>query len=146
MGRNRKKFERIKNHIREHIPEEQMKILEILDAPRRFSFPLAYGDTELPGYPVFGGADMYGSFEMRAEAHRQGYLSIGDSLIAALYTDDPAMDTRKFDVADWQVEIQRTSKWMDAYGADLSSFVKKNGKIFLVQGTMDPQVTAQGTV
>lgn len=137
---------KIKEYIRLHVTKEQMKMLKILDSSRKFPYPLAYGDTELPGYPAFEGADLYGTFAMRAEAHKEGYLSIGDSMVGALYAHDQKMNTRNFDVVEWKENIQKISRWMDAYGADLTSFVQKNGKLLLVQGSMDPQVTAQGTV
>ena len=132
--------------VKKIVSGEQYQMLETLALPMTLPFPLAYGEVSLPGYQVFEGASSLFHFEFLNMAHDAGAVSISDSLIANVFAQDPDFDTRRFEPQEWRERIQEISRWMDAYSTDLDAFAKKGGKMILVQGTVDPQVTSYGTI
>lgn len=132
--------------VRKIVTSEQFGMLEMLASPMSLPFQLAYGDVRLPGYPVFEGTPMFSHFEVLAEAYRTGQRSVSDNIMAAVFAQDPDFDTHQFEPEEWKDRIREISRWMDAYDANLDAFAKKAGKLILVQGTVDPQVTYHGTV
>lgn len=135
----------IKN-ISTFLNTKQKRVLEIFDTPLILPYPLAYGEVSLSGYQVYEGVSLHGHFSSILSERSAPQLSAGDSLIKHIFVKNPNFDVRFFDVNYWKERILEVSQWMDAYSENLDAFMKKGGKLILVQGTSDPLVTANGTI
>jgi len=139
------KREAVEKAVSEILSPEQFEALKSIISPMSVPFPLAFGEAELPGYPVFEGASIEGLFSSTPEARDAGSVMGGDSVISYIFAQDGKFNPRNFDPASKQARIQEISRWMDAYDSNLDVFREKGGKLILVQGTSDPLVTAHGT-
>ena len=128
------------------LTKPQAQALEVLSRPLHLPFPLAFGNQDLPGYPVYEGTAAKVHFDFLDMAEKAGTSDFSSSLIANLFAGDPAYDTAGFRAEDWKERLQECSFWLDACSTDLDAFADKGGKLILVQGTDDPQVNMYGTI
>lgn len=144
----RKKRDLVREKVRAFLTPKQLEVLDSLEKEFTLSYPLAFGQETLPGYNVYEGAPIFAQLGVWAKIHEFGKVDITDDLIARLFAQDPAYDVGDFDPEDpkWQKRIQEISSYMDANDPDLKKFRDHGGKLILVQGTVDPNVTAAGTV
>lgn len=140
------KRKEVEDAIRKIVTPEQFEMLQLFSSPMTLPFPLAFGKVSLPGYQAFEGTSLFSHFSSLASASDTSQLTGGESLIANAFVRDSSFAPCHFDPVEWKSRIQEVSRWMDAYGTDLDAFKKKGGKLILVQGTCDPQVTAYGTI
>ena len=69
-----------------------------------------------------------------------------DQNIRYMVTRDPHFNSFTFNPNEWKKRLREVSKMMDATNPNISSFIKKGGKIILVHGTADELVTHYGTI
>lgn len=140
------KREQVAEAVEKTVTKEQFEMLQTLAEPMSLSFPLAFGEVTLPGYEVYAGTDMTSHFSSLAQCQIAGGRSLSDAVLANALAQDADYDTHRFWAEDWEDRILYLSEWLDAYGTDLDAYGRAGGKLILVQGTVDPQVTVGGTV
>ncbi len=138
----------VRERVRAFVSPKQLEILDQLEKEFSLSYPLAFGQERLPGYKVYGAAPIFAQLGVWAKIHEFGKADITDDLIARLFAQDAAYDAKDFDPEDsrWKERIQEVSSFMDANDPDLSEFQAHGGRLILVQGSVDANVTAEGTI
>lgn len=131
--------------IAEFLTPEQMRALQSFAAPMSLSFPLAFGEVSLPGYPVFEGVNLSEQFSSTSSARDAGQVDGADNIISYFIARDPDFDPRHLIFENWKERIIEISELMDAYDTNLDDFHNHGGKLILVQGMADPLVTVYGT-
>ncbi|MCD7955351.1 MAG: tannase/feruloyl esterase family alpha/beta hydrolase [Lachnospiraceae bacterium] len=144
----RQKHEELKAAVRKVVSEEQFQILEAFEEPYVMPYPLEYGQPVFPGYSVFEGTSLLIPLSMQKQAMEIGRSTGSDSVFQSFFAQDPnyELDDDSFDPEKWKDRILELSKWLDAYDTNLDAFIQRGGKLILVQGTTDPQVTMYGTI
>ena len=128
-----------------------MKAVETLHANYRFSFPLANGVTEYPGWGVSGEA-------MPARGPTGGWSawwlgssaptlppeptngiawSFGSGAIRYFYARDPNFDVARFKPEDFADRVREISALMDSTNSDLSAFEAHGGKLIMLEHMSD---------
>ena len=120
------------------------------------SFPLANNVHSSPGYTQLVGADLGRQLGLEETPHiplsenngTKGVIMgvFADENIRYMVTRNPHFNSLTFNPDEWKNRLQEVSKMIDATNPNISSFIKKGGKIILVHGTADELVTPYGTI
>jgi feruloyl esterase len=147
------------------LSDAQITAMKTIDSATHFRFPLASGETQYPGYNIWG-ADpgittwtsplepvvtflAFGTTQpanpMPATAP---YISVlTDQWIKYSVTRDPGFDSLSLDPEDpgpWASRISALSTQLDA-STDISAFKARGGKLLLAHGLADVLVSARAT-
>lgn len=139
----------VKHVLRTRISPKQLEVMKALSEPYSMSYPLAFGEWTLPGYPVFEGTSPLTQCTLMTTAQSHGIRTGTESAVANIIMQDPQYDlfaNGMPDLMKFRERFLELSVWLDACNTDLDSFVDKGGRMILIQGTTDPQVTMYGTV
>lgn len=146
------------------LSDRQIAALNTMDTPLVFSYPLENGETQYPGYNVYG-ADLgvggsspneatvtslalgttQPSFPLQGTAMFDG--QIADEFVRYTVMDNPGFDSLTFNPAlagQWSGRISRLSG-LDATDANLTPFMRRGGKLLMAHGTVDQTVSTRAT-
>jgi hypothetical protein len=147
------------------LSDAQIAALKVFNTPINFNYPLASGETQYPGFNVWG-ADL-GIPNAHPLQATVTSLSLGSSQpanpmpVTAPYgstfwdqwakyflTRDPAFNSLTLDPENpgiWQARISALSSLGDINKTDLSAFQAKGGKILMAHGKADALVSTRAT-
>jgi hypothetical protein len=147
------------------LSDAQITALKVMDTPTVFNFPLASGETQYPGYNVWG-ADLgitsnpsplqptvtflaLGTSQPAMPMPRSApYISVlVDQWIKYSITRDAAFDSLTLDPENpgpWAARISELSVQLDT-GTDISAFAARGGKLLLAHGLADVLVSSRAT-
>jgi hypothetical protein len=133
------------------LSEAQVKAVQTLHAPYRFSFALANGVTEYPGYgvsgeatPAFGPTGGWSAWWLGSAAPTLPPLPAngiawfyGSGAIQYFYARDPGFDVRNYKPEDFAARVREVSALMDSTNPDLSAFHARGGKLLMLENMAD---------
>jgi Tannase and feruloyl esterase len=133
------------------LSEAQVKAVETLHAPYRFSFPLTNGVTEYPGWGVSGEATpaqgptggwsawwLGSSAPTLPPSPTNGIAwNFGSGAIRYFYARDPDFDVTRFKPEDFADRVREVSALMDSTNPDLSAFEAHGGKLIMLEHMSD---------
>jgi hypothetical protein len=133
------------------LSEVQVKAIQTLHSPYRFSFALANGVTEYPGWGVSGEATKaYGptggwsAWWLGAAPPALPPLPnngiawvYGAGGIAHIFARDPNFDVRQYRPEDFANRVREVSALMDSTNPDLSTFKAHGGKLVMLEHLSD---------
>ncbi|WP_027798100.1 tannase/feruloyl esterase family alpha/beta hydrolase [Paraburkholderia dilworthii] len=147
------------------LSDAQIEALNAINTPTHFRFWLASGETQYPGYNVWG-ADLGITSRMSPVEPVVTFLAFGtsqpanpmpltapyisvltDQWIKYSVTRDPNFDSLSLDPQApgvWANRISRLSSQLDA-NRDISAFKARGGKLLLVHGLVDVLVSTRAT-
>jgi feruloyl esterase len=147
------------------LSDAQIGALQTINTPTRFRFPLASGETQYPGYNVWG-ADLGITTRTSPVEPEVTFLAFGTSQPAqtmpatapyiSVLTDqwlkysvtrDPGFDSLSLDPEQpgvWAGRISALSSQLDT-STDISAFKARGGKLLLVHGLVDVLVSTRAT-
>jgi Tannase and feruloyl esterase len=129
----------------------QLRAVQNLHAPYRFSFPLANGITEYPGWGVSGEntppfvatggwrAWWTGSAAPTLPALPANGIAwvYGSGAIQYLYARDANFDVRQYRPENFAQRVREVSALMDSTNPDLSAFHARGGKLMMLENMAD---------
>lgn len=127
----------------------QYEFLKARGTDTKLNFPLGFGETYLPGYAVYQGAPVNGLMQMSAPSLKDKAKSMwqaADAVIGQMILRQKYFDPQRLHIDDHKRAFQKASRLLDAYGVRLHKFFVNGGKILLLQGLEDNEVTPQGTI
>jgi hypothetical protein len=133
------------------LSEAQVRAVRTLHSNYRFSFPLANGLQEYPGYglsgeatPAFGPTGGWSAWWLGGAAPvlppqpNNGIAWIyGSGAIQYFYARDPKFDVRRYKPEDFAARVREISALMDSTNADLSAFNARGGKLLMLENMAD---------
>jgi hypothetical protein len=157
IGACTKKSSDILNLLRKSgLSEAQIQVIKTFNSPINLSFTLANNVHWSPGYTQLVGANLGVQLGLEETPNiplpehdgTKGVIMgvFADENIRYMVTRDPHFDSLSFNPDEWKNRLQEVSKMVDATNPDISSFIKKGGKMILVHGTADELVTPYGTI
>jgi len=147
------------------LSEAQVTALEIMNTSTRFNFPLASGETQYPGYNVWGSDLGITTREAKIQpiitflslgttrpeqpmARTTPYISLLlDQWIKYSVTGDAEFDSLTLDPENpgsWAMRISELSTLLDTR-VDLDRFAENGGKLLLAHGLSDVLVSTRAT-
>jgi len=146
------------------LSDAELTALRTIDHSAPLPFPLPTGDTSLPGFNVYTsdtgrpptsqmqGAVTFFAFGMAPPATPPGpgmsfIFNIADQAIRYMVTQDPAFDSLKFDIdhpGRYSARLRELSQ-LDARDLAMGGFARKGGKLLILQGTDDMEVSPRAT-
>jgi hypothetical protein len=153
------------------LSDAQINALNIINTPVNFDYPLANGETQYPGFNVWGtdfgrpgtGAQAVVNFlglnsvapvspmPAPAAAPTAGvpyHAGFWDHWVKYFVTRDPGFDSLSLDPehpGKWAARISELTGLQDANQTDLSAFASHGGKILMAHGTSDQLVSTRAT-
>jgi feruloyl esterase len=133
------------------LSQAQVDAVNTLHAPYRFSFPLANGVTEYPGWgvsgeatPAFGPTGGWSAWWLGASAPAQppkpdnGIAWVfGSGGMAYVFARDPTLDVTRYKPEDHAERVREVSALMDSTNPDLSAFAAHGGKLIMLEHMAD---------
>ena len=133
------------------LSEPQVAAIQTLHAPYKFSFPLANGISEYPGWGVsgeatksFGPTGGWSAWWLGAAPPalppqpKNGIAWVyGAGGIAHIFARDPNFDVRKYRPEDFADRVREVSALMDSTNPDLSAFKARGGKLVMLEHMAD---------
>jgi feruloyl esterase len=146
------------------LSDAQIAALNTMNTPLVFSYPLANGETEYPGFNVYGADLGVGSsapneatvtllalgttppsFPVQPTAMFDAQIS--DEFVRYTVMNNPSFDSLTFNPAlagQWSGRISALSG-LDATDANLTPFMRRGGKLLMAHGTVDETVSTRAT-
>lgn len=133
------------------LSEAQVSAIKTLHAPYRFSFPLANGVTEYPGWGVSGEATpsfgptggwsawWLGSAPPALPPQPSNGIAwvYGAGGMQHVFAKDPNFDVRKYRPEDFKDRVREVSELMDSTNPDLAAFKAHGGKLIILEHMSD---------
>ncbi len=133
------------------LSEAQVRAVQTLHSPYRFSFPLANGVTEYPGWgvsgeatPAFGPTGGWNAWWLGTAAPAMPPLPAngiawlyGSGAIQYIYARDPGYDLAKYQPENFIERVREVSALMDSTNPDLSAFAARGGKLLMLENMAD---------
>ncbi len=133
------------------LSEAQLAAIRTLHAPYKFSFALANGITEYPGWGVSGEATKsygptggwsawwLGSAPPALPPQPNNGIAwiYGAGGIAHIFARDPGFDIRKYRPEDFADRVREVSSLMDFTNPDLDAFKTRGGKLVMLENMAD---------
>ena len=133
------------------LSEAQVKAVQTLHSPYRFSFSLANGVTEYPGWgvsgeatPAFGPTGGWSAWWLGSAApampptQTNGIAWLfGSGAIQYFYARDPGYDLKRYQPENFVERVRAVSALMDATNPDLSAFAARGGKLLMLENMAD---------
>lgn len=147
------------------LSDAQIAALNVFNTPITFSYPLASGETQYPGFNVWG-SDLGNPGTSAVQAtvtslalnlvqpaspmpNTAPYMSVfWDQWIRYFVTRDPSFNSLSVDPENpgaWQARISQLTGIQDVNKTDLSAFAGKGGKILMAHGNGDVLVSTRAT-
>ena len=147
------------------LSDAQIKALKVYDTPITFSYKLGSGETQYPGFNVWG-SDLgmvnanplqsrvtFLALNMGAPTNpmpaNAPYMSIfWDQWTRFFVTRDPSFDSLSLDPqkpGKWQERISELTALQDVNKTDLSAFQARGGKLLMAHGKADVLVSTRAT-
>jgi feruloyl esterase len=146
------------------LTETELSALRAIDRPSPLPFPLATGDTSLPGFNVYTedtgrpvtsqaqGAVTFFAFGTTQPATPPSpgmsfFVTIADQFVRYLIAQDSAFDAMTFDIdhpGRYAARLRELSE-IDARDLAMAGFAAKGGKLLILQGTDDMEVSPRAT-
>ncbi|NVO05982.1 MAG: tannase/feruloyl esterase family alpha/beta hydrolase [Rhodoferax sp.] len=153
------------------LSDAQIKALHVINTPVKFNYPLANGETQYPGFNVWGtdfgrpgsGSQAVVNFlglnsvapaspmPAVATAPQAGvpyHAGFWDHWVKYFVTRDPGFDALTLDPerpGQWAARISELTGLQDANQTDFSAFAAHGGKILMAHGTSDQLVSTRAT-
>jgi alpha-beta hydrolase superfamily lysophospholipase len=153
------------------LSDAQISALNVINTPVQFGYPLANGETQYPGFNVWGtdfgrpgtGTQAVVNFlglnnvapaspmPAVATAPQAGvpyHAGFWDHWVKYFVTRDPGFDSLTLDPehpGKWAARISELTGLQDANQTDLSAFASHGGKILMAHGTSDQLVSTRAT-
>ena len=153
------------------LSDAQIGALNVINTPVHFGYPLANGETQYPGFNVWGtdfgrpgtGSQAVVNFlglnsvapaspmPAPATAPTAGvpyHAGFWDHWVKYFVTRDPGFDSLTLDPehpGKWEKRISELTGLQDANQADLSAFASHGGKILMAHGSSDQLVSTRAT-
>lgn len=153
------------------LSDAQINAFNVINTPVNFSYPLANGETQYPGFNVWGtdfgrpgtGSQAVVNFlgfnnvapsspmpavAVAPQAGVPYHVGFWDHWVKYFVTRDPGFDSLTLDPehpGKWAVRISELTGLQDANQADLSAFASHGGKILMAHGTADQLVSTRAT-
>ncbi len=108
----------------------QVAALEVADHPFVFPYSMPNGVTSVGPFPALLGADTKIWFGNGTPASVAGFYAPGRVFPWSL-------DNSRIDKATWQSAVLETARVYDASSSDFDGLQKRDGKLIIVQGTLD---------
>ncbi|WP_343668441.1 tannase/feruloyl esterase family alpha/beta hydrolase [Paraburkholderia heleia] len=146
------------------LSDPQIAALNTMNTPLVFAYPLESGETQYPGYNVYG-ADLgvgsnspleptvttlalgttQPSYPLQSTAMFDG--QIADEFVRYTVIDNPNFDSLTFNPALAGQSSGRISmlSGLDATDANLTRFMRRGGKLLMAHGTVDQTVSTRAT-
>ncbi len=133
------------------LSEAQVTAVQTLHSPFRFSFPLANGVTEYPGWgvsgeatPAFGPTGGWSAWWLGSAAPAMPPLpnngiawQFGSGAIQYFYARDPKFDLMQYTPEKFAERVREVSALMDATNPDLGPFAARGGKLLMLENMAD---------
>jgi Tannase and feruloyl esterase len=133
------------------LSEAQVRAVQTLHSPFRFSFPLANGVTEYPGWgvsgeatPAFGPTGGWSAWWLGGAAPtmpprpNNGIAwQFGSGAIQYFYARDPQFDLMQYTPEKFADRVREVSALMDATNPDLGPFAARGGKLLMLENMAD---------
>lgn len=133
------------------LSDAQVRAVQTLHAPYRFSFPLANGVTEYPGWgvsgegtPAFASTGGWSAWWLGAAAPatppapNNGIAWFyGSGALQYFYARDPKADLQRYKPEEHAARVREVSALMDSTNPDLSAFRARGGKLILLENLAD---------
>jgi feruloyl esterase len=133
------------------LSEAQVSAIRTLQAPYQFSFTLANGVSEYPGWGVSGeGTKAYGPTggwsawwlgaappALPPQPSNGIAWVYGAGGIAHIFARDPNFDVRKYRPEDFAERVREVSALMDSTNPDLGAFKSRGGKLIMLENMSD---------
>ena len=133
------------------LSEAQVKAVQTLHSPFRFSFALANGVTEYPGWgvsgeatPAFGPTGGWSAWWLGTAAPAMPPLptngiawQFGSGAIQYFYARDPNFDLMQYTPEKFADRVREVSALMDSTNPDLSAFAARGGKLLMLENMAD---------
>ncbi|HTO72159.1 MAG TPA: tannase/feruloyl esterase family alpha/beta hydrolase [Myxococcota bacterium] len=131
------------------LSDAQIAALKVMATDLHLSFPLASGETGIPGHHVFSGVDLTARISgLGASAPTPPPLAPTEPLhyiffnvfARGVVTRDPIINPLALDLENpgaWRSRLSELSSLLDAAEPDLSTFDRHGGKLILVHGLDD---------
>jgi hypothetical protein len=147
------------------LSDPQIAALNVYNTPITFGYPLASGETQYPGFNVYG-ADLGESSTSAVEPivtflglgksqpaspmpNTAPYMSVfWDQWVRFIVTGDPSSNSLTLNPTKpgvWQSKISQLTALQDVNSTDLTAFNAKGGKILMAHGTADVLVSTRST-
>ena len=147
------------------LSDAQITALKVYDTPITFNYPLASGETQYPGFNVWG-TDLgipnasplqatvtllsFGTSQPASPmpATSPYGSTFWDQWVRFFVTRDPNFNSLTLDPQNpgpWQARISALTKLQDVNGTDMSAFAAKGGKILMAHGMSDALVSTRAT-
>lgn len=147
------------------LSDPQIAALKVYNAPIQFAYPLGSGETQYPGFNVWG-ADlgMAGPSPVQATvialalnleqpaspmpATAPYFAVFWDQWVRFFVTRDPNFNSLSLDPENpgpWQARVSELTALQDINKTDLSAFAAKGGKILMAHGNADVLVSSRAT-
>ncbi|HEY2021733.1 tannase/feruloyl esterase family alpha/beta hydrolase [Paraburkholderia sp.] len=146
------------------LSDPQIDALNTMNTPLVFAYPLESGETQYPGYNVYG-ADLgvgssspleatvttlalgttQPSYPLQSTAMFDGQIS--DQFVRYTVMNDPNFNSLTYDPAvagRWSGRVSMLSG-LDATDANLTPFMRHGGKLLMAHGTVDQTVSTRAT-
>jgi feruloyl esterase len=147
------------------LSDAQLATLRVYDTPIVFQFPLASGETQYPGYNVYGAdlgraspkpfQDIVTLLALGTEApanpvpaHAPSLNLFWDHWIRNFVARDVDYDALRVDpqnLGALRARVDALSRLLDINQTDLSAFAAKGGKLLIAHGTADVLVSTRST-
>jgi len=133
------------------LSEAQLSALRTLRSPYRFSFPLANGITEYPGWgasgeatPAYGPTGGWSAWWLGSAPPALPPLPAngiawvyGAGAMQHIFARDPNFDVRKYRPEDFAARVRAVSELMDSTNPDLGAFKAHGGKLIVLENMSD---------
>lgn len=138
------------------LSEAQIHVIRTFNSPMRLGFSLANKVHSSPGYTQLVGADLGEQLGLEETptiplTENNGFQGVkmgvfADQNIRYVVTRNPQFNSLTFNPNNWKDRLRKVSQNIDATDPDISSFVRKGGKMIVVHGTADEIVTPYSTI
>jgi feruloyl esterase len=133
------------------LDQAQIAAIDTLHSPYRFSFPLANGVTEYPGWgvsgeaiPASGPTGGWSAWWLGASPPAEPpkpdngiQWSFGSGAIRYVFARDPTLDVARYRPEDHAARVREVSALMDSTDPDLSRFMAHGGKLIMLEHMSD---------
>ena len=133
------------------LSDAQVKAVQTLHSPYRFSFSLANGVTEYPGWgvsgeatPAFGPTGGWSAWWLGTAAPALPPLPangiawfFGSGAIQYFYARDAGYDVTQYKPENFIERVREVSALMDSTNPDLSAFAARGGKLLMLENMAD---------
>lgn len=114
------------------LSQTQVETVRAASSPFKFAFKLSNQVGVMPSYPSLIGGSL-GAIPFLG--------AFAAPVIRYFIKQDPAAGTEGFDYTDYKPRVKELSKLLDATDPNVNSFARQGGKLIMVQGTTDMNVT-----